>query len=256
MRKLVVLLVVLSLVFLANPLMAQQDVEKVTKEIVKAYQSEDAALLKKYVAGFFAMAINDNFFESDDGAPLVEIANKWDGKIKEIRYVKGDVMGQKVILAKAWISDNPNGNLNVVTLTSNEGNQWKAFALGINDFSRAEFEEGSTTALDEVASVDVKDHSGFSIEMANGEIIENPTTEKLEESLKTLNDENFYLILNRDNGFLQTSTSDQGYIIQYSDQSGMYEAEEYFNHDRMIEIFVAYIDDLDWKELANKWIKM
>ena len=257
MKKLTVLLFVLSFVFSTTALQAQQNVEKTTEEIVTAYQLKDAELLKKYVAGFFAMAINDNFFESDDGAPLVNIAEKWDGRIKEVRYTRGDVMGKQVILANAYISDNPNGNLNVVTLTSYEGKEWKAFALGISDIAQAEFEKGSTIFLKEdVTQPNVKDYSEFSIEMANGEIFESPTTEKLLELLETLNDENFFLILNSDDGFLQTSTSELGYIVQYSDQSGIYEAEEYFTLDNVIEIFGAYIDKLEWKEMAGEWIKM
>lgn len=243
-----------------NNLFAQGDAKDAAKDIIKAYKTKDAALLKKYVTGFMAMAVNDAFFDSKDGKPLVEIAQEWDGNIKEIRYSKGDMMGKTVVMANVYFSDNSNGNLNVVILSSYEGADWKAFALGISDVSKSEFEKGSTEIPGEKSAEETtpakSDHSEFSIEMANGDKYENPSTDKLKELLKTLDDDNFYLILNSKDGFLQTTTSEKGYIIQYSDEGGMFEAEQYFELEKMITIFIAYIEKGDWKKMAGKWVAM
>ena len=239
-----------------NNLFAQGEAEKAAKEILKAYKTKDVDLLKKYMAGIMVYAINDGFFEGNDGKPLVEIAEQCDGEIKEIRYSQGDIMGKKVLLASAYFSDNPNGNLNVVILSSYEKSDWKAFTYGIVDISKEEFEQGSKEITGEnKEEKKASDHSAYSIEMASGDIYENPTTEKMIELLKSLNDDNFYLILNSEEGFMQTSTSDQGYIVQYSHDDGMFEAEAYFTMEMLIDIFTAYIDNGNWKDKAN-WISM
>lgn len=254
MRKLTGYFLIISLLLSVNIAFAQGNAEDAATDIIKAYKTKDPVLLKKYVAGFFAMAINESFFDSDDGKPLVEIAAKWDGTVNEIRYSKGDVMGKSVLLASVYFSDNPNGNLNVVLLSSYDNSDWKAFALGISDIPKSEFQEGSIEIPTETAT-SIVDHSEFSIEMANGDTFESPSTKKLNELLKTLNDDNFFLILNCKTGFLQASTSENGYIVQYSDDKGMYEAEAYFTFEMLTNIFEAYINKEDWKSKA-KWIEM
>src|SRR6056297_131342 len=135
MRKLIDLLLLFVFFISINLTFAQGDAESVAEEVIKAYQRQDADLLKKHVSGMMMYVVNDDFFESDDGKPLVDIAKKWDGRIKEIRYSKGDVMGKDVLMALAYFSDNPNGNLNVVILSSFDKSAWKAFALGIDNVS-------------------------------------------------------------------------------------------------------------------------
>ena len=259
MKNLFSIVLLLAVFFSCSYVSAQGDAKDVAEDIIKAYKTKDAALLKKYATGIIVYAINDGFFDSSDGKPLVEVAEQWDGTIKEIRYSKGDMMGKTVLLASVYFSNNANGNLNVVILSSYEKADWKAFVFGIADITKDEFEQGSTEIPGEKEVVKAKsvktDHSEFSIEMANGDKYENPTTEKLKELLKTLDDDNFFLILNSKNGYMQTSTSDKGYIVQYSDDDGMFEAEAYFNMEMLVDIFKAYIDVENWKEKA-KWVGM
>lgn len=257
MKKRFIALIVGVLLFSTNLLFAQGNAKEIAKEVIKAYKTEDVDLLKKHVTGMMLYAINDDFFESDDGAPLVEIAKKWDGDIKDIRYSKGDIMGKTVFLSSVYFSDNPNGNLNVVTLSSYEKSDWKAFAFGISEISKEEFIKGSKeipgVGDEEKVSTD---RAGFSVEMANGETIDGPDNDKLKEALKSLDDDNFFLTLNSNSGFLQTSTSENGYIVQYSNGDKMYEAEEYFNLENLIDIFITYIEKGNWKEKGGKWVEM
>jgi len=266
MKKLIYLPLIFIFFISVNLTYAQGDAETIAKEVIKAYKNKDADLLKKHATGMMVHIINDNFFESDDGKPLVDIAKQWDGKIKEIRYEKGDVMGNEVLLSSAYFSDNPNGNLNVVILSSFDNSAWKAFALGITDISKEEFEKGKTsieaTAADKTVDAETPadsktaaDRVGYSIEMANGDMFESPSDEKIKEALESLNDDNFFMTLSGKDGFIQTSTSEQGFILQYSDEGGMFEAEEYFSLDKLEDIFIVYINQQDWKEMAT-WVEM
>jgi len=265
MRKLIDLLLLFVFFISINLTFAQGDAESVAEEVIKAYQRQDADLLKKHVSGMMMYVVNDDFFESDDGKPLVDIAKKWDGRIKEIRYSKGDVMGKDVLMALAYFSDNPNGNLNVVILSSFDKSAWKAFALGIDNVSKKEFNQGATSigaasaekaaAKNSAETQKIANRADYSIEMANGDIFESPSDQKIEEALQSLNDDNFFMILSGKEGFIQTSTSEQGFIVQYSDEGGMFEAEEYFTFEKLVDIFIAYINQQDWKEMAT-WIEM
>ncbi len=260
MKKLLSMAFIAIMMLSANQVLAQGNVEQAATDVINAYKNKDVVLLKKYATGMMVYVINDSFFESDDAKPLVEIAEKWDGTIREIRYSKGDMMGKTILLASVYFSDNDNGNLNTVLLSSYENSEWKAFVYGISDIPRSEFEQGSKElsgagSTEETKSVE-SDRSAFSIEMANGDTYEKPSTEKLKELLKSLNDDNFFLILNCKEGFLQTTTSEKGYIVQYSDDNGMFEAEDYFTFEMLVDIFVAYIDnDNAWKSKA-KWGEM
>ena len=254
MKKLFTIVTIVLMALFANQIMAQGNAENAATDVINACKNKDVKLFKKYMTGFMVYAVNDTFFESSDGKPLAEIAEKWDGSIKDIRYSKGDMMGKTVLLASVYFNDNPNGNIDVVILSSYENADWKAFAFGIADISKEEFEQGSKEIPEETNEV-IIDHSDFSIEMASGDKYENPSKEKLTELLKSLNDDNFFLILNSKSGFLQASTSEKGYIVQYSDDAGMFEAEAYFTFDMLADIFEAYIDSKEWKEKAV-WIGM
>jgi len=260
MKKILSMLFIAIMMLSAHQILAQVSEEQAATDIINAYKNKDVALLKKYATGIMVHVINESFFESDDAKPLVEIAEKWDGTIREIRYSKGDMMGKTISLASVYFSDNDNGNLNTVLLSSYENSEWKAFVYGISDIARSEFEQGSKEIPGDEVVEEAKpvssDHSDFSIEMANGDTFEKPSTEKLKELLKSLNDDNFFLILNSKQGFLQTTTSEKGYIVQYSDDNGMFEAEAYFTFEMLVDIFAAYIDnDNAWKSKA-KWLEM
>ncbi len=259
MKKLQTIVFVLITFLMCNLAISQTDVENTAKDILKAYKEKDVALLKKHASGVIVYAINDNFFDSNDAKPAVEKATGWDGKIKEIRYASENMMGKEVVMACVYFGDSNTGKLNVVLLSNLDNTEWKAFALGIDEVSKEEFEKMSLEipkkGEEKAEAKKEAGHSEFSIEMASGDTFQKPTTDKLKELLKSLNDDNFFIILNGKSGFLQASTSEKGYIIQYSDDSGMFEAEAYFTEAMMIDIFVVYIDKGNWKEKA-KWVEM
>ncbi|MFP4557818.1 MAG: hypothetical protein ACLFNU_13195 [Bacteroidales bacterium] len=261
MRRLVSLALLVAFGFMVA---AQGNPESYARDVIKAYKNKDLSLLEKHATAVLKYALNDAYFESSDAKPLVKIAKTWDGDIKEIRYNRVNMMGTSALLAFAYFGDNANGNLNVATLTSLNGSEWKAFSLGLSDISRDEFLEGSLEVPDDKPRDKTKTskpkmeeaaYKGFSVEMANGEDYDNPTLEKLKKSLKTLDEENFFLTLSGKDGFIQTSVSEKGYIVQYSEGSSMFEAESYFILDKVIEIFEMYLKGEDWKSVDN-WVSM
>ena len=260
MKNISLLACLFLLVFAYSKTNAQGDPNKATKEIVKAYKEKNADLLKSYATGVLVNVINENFFESNDAMPLVDIAKEWDGEIREIRYAKGEMLGATVIIANVYISDNPSGNLNSVMLTSYNSSSWKAFGLGITETSKDEFYVGSLEIPKDMPKTKEKPmrekgNKEFSVEMADGSTYGNPTVEKLTASLRSIDEDNFFLILNSDNGFIQTTISDRGYIVQYNEGKGMFEAESYFTLDKVIEIFKVYLNKGDWQALDG-WFAM
>ncbi len=257
MKKIISLTAIFLAINLIGYSQAQKKPRSIAKEILKAYKAKDAALLKKNLSGIMVHAVNEDYFDSDDAKELVEMAQTWDGNIREIRYSKGELMGKTVLIASAYFGDNPNGNLNTVLLSSYESSDWKALGMGITDMSKEEFEEGTLEIPGDKAEKEKGELSfeDFSVEMANGEKYDNPDFDKLEDSLESLDEENFFLILNGPGGFLQTTSSEEGYIVQYSDDSGMYEAESYFSFDELVDIFEAYMKGDDWKTM-DTWVEM
>ncbi len=245
---------------------AQGDPEPYAMEVIEAYKNKDLPLLQKHATAILYQALNEGFFESSDAKPLVEMAKTWDGSIKDIRYDEMHMMGQTALIAMVYFGDNPNGNLNVVTLSSLAESDWKAFGMGLMDVSEEEFTTLSTEipadkpkaepkqAEADVDEADVEYH-GFTVEMATGETYDNPTINELKAYLESIDDDNFFLSLSSKDGFIQTTISEEGFIVQYNDGDGLFEAEPYFDFEEVVEIFVAFMKDEDWKAMTN-WIRM
>ena len=262
MKRIVIRLLPLLIVWVSAQAMAQGDPNKTAKNIIKAYKNKDVTLLKSYASGALVSAISENYFESKDAKPLVKIAQEWDGEIRTIRYDKNMIMGNTVVLGYVHIGENISGKLNIVSLTSLNKSDWKAFGLGISEMAEKEFLDASLEISADKPKEKQKPepkadktYKGFSVEMANGETLENPSLEKLRAMLKTIDDDNFFLTLNGKTGFLQTTISESGYIIQHNEGGEMFEAESYFTIDKMIELFETYLKGEDWKSMA-KWGEM
>jgi len=252
MKKLLVSALLLSF-FL--PVFAQ--VDNVATEVLKAYKDRDAEALKKHASGFFKYAISESYFEDDEIKSDLKYVDSWDGDLKEIRYATGDVMGKKVTLASVYYADNPDNKEEVclVILSSTDKKNWVMFAGGLGTENKSEFEKLSLT-LNESEEKAVKEQvaKNFNIEMANGDKFDKVNEEVIEKCISQVNDDNFFVILNSGDDYLQAAISDQGFIVQYSEGGNQFEAEEYLSKDQTIAIFNKYLKGEDWKE-GNNWIE-
>jgi len=204
----------------------------------------------------------DGYFQTNDAKPLVAMAKDWNGKINEIRYQRISIIETSPLLAFAHFGDLPNGMVKVATLTSLNEAPWKAFTPGIAYMDKEEFLSWSKVIPSEKESKRKPTAKGldtpskvFSVEVANGETFSNPSLNRLKASLKTLDDDNFFLILNSSKGFLQTTLSEQGFIVQHNHGDGMFEAESYFTFEMLIDILEKYLNNDDWKGV-DSWVSM
>lgn len=245
-----VLLLIFIILISYQSIVAQGNVEQIAKEIITAYKTSDADLLKKHASGILLPAINENFYADKQAKKLVALANEWNGKIIEIRYGTEKMMGKTINLVMVYFKNcKDTDQLCVVLLSSIDKSEWKAVGFGISKIEKAELEEYSLELQSEENIPAKIDHSEFTIEMATGKIVKDPSTEKLQELLKTLDDDNFFITLSCNDGFLQAAYSDDGFSAEYSGPDGYFGATELLSQKEMTKLFIAYIDKVkDWKE--------
>jgi len=94
----------------------------------------------------------------------------------------------------------------------------------------------------------------FSIEMANGDTHDKVDDKLIEEMINSLNDDNFFMILNKGDGdFLQAAYSKQGYSIQYKEKEKQFECEELLSKKQTVQMFKDYFkEEKNWKK-DNEW---
>jgi hypothetical protein len=251
-------LTIMAVVFILLPFQqvgAQGNDEHTARDIIKAYKTKNADLLKKYATAMLLPSISESFFEDKKIQPLVEQAQKWDGKIRGIRHSSMNFMGKKISNATVYFSDGDKpGEINVVVLTSMNKSPWKAFAMGITTIEKKEFDEMGKSKKAAKSSEDTPGKN-FSIEMANGDKIKSPSINKLEKGIKSLNDDNFYLILSHKDDYIQAAYSAKGHSVEYQDKTGHYEASKLLSQEEVIALFTVYLTkDANWKN-GFKWDK-
>jgi len=85
--------------------------------------------------------------------------------------------------------------------------------------------------------------------MASGDTFDNVSEERFEEMFNELNDDNFYIILNDGNNYLQAAFSDKGYTVEYQDEKGHFTAHDILSKDKTISLFRKYYQEgQSWRE--------
>lgn len=254
MKKIIVTSVVI--LFLSTLTFGQ--VKDVAREVLKAYQDKDPELLKKNASGFLKNAISSSYFEDEQVQDEINAADQWDGTLREVRYTSAEMMGNKVDLAMVHFADNKEAEdeIYVVTLSRADQKDWVMFAQGITSEKKAEFEAMDVTLEDAEKSMKVaqskKTMEKFSIEMANGDKFDEVSGKVLEKQLNELNSDNFFLILNKADDFLQAAYSDGGYSIQYNENGKQYQADEVLNKEKTLELFKEYLHETgNWKDITS-----
>lgn len=236
--------------------------KNIAKEVLKAYKERNTELLKKNASGIMKYAITDSYFKSEKNQEIINAVDKWDGKIKEIRYKSGDMMGKKIFLCSVYFADSQENKdeIYTVVLSSYDNKKWLMFAGGIIEEKKEEFEKmnlgngENENVVEKDENVKKDAPKNFSIEMANGKTFDEISETTISESINSLNNDNFFLILNSDIGFLQAAYSDKGNTVQYKENEKQFEAEKLFSKEETIQIFKNYFQGKsNWKE-GVKWV--
>ncbi|RLD47911.1 MAG: hypothetical protein DRI94_13305 [Bacteroidetes bacterium] len=253
--KKITLISAIALMISTN-LFAQNQVENVAKEILKAYKTKDVELLKKHASGILKLTISKSYFEDDNIRKDLKAVESWDGKIKGIGYKTGSIAGKQIKTASVYFADIPNSDDIYEVLLSNYDNQgWVMFGEGLATEKKADFEKLSKTVSSDTIPETTKVNKEFSVETANGDTFNNITSKKITECFNKLDDDNFFIILNHKDNFLQAAYSDKGYTVEYKENGIQYTAKDLLSKEKTINLFIKYFNtDKNWNK-DTEWEK-
>lgn len=245
MKKLLILVFLLLLVYqfaFAGP-------KEIAKDIITAYQTSDADLLKKHASGMLLPAITRKFFDDSNVVEIKSLVKDWDSEIKEVRYNGEKMMDKTIYISLVHFADCVSAEeLCVVMLSSLDKKDWKAFGLGISTITKDEFYSYSTQIQDVKITEPKKSKRSYTVETASGEIVEDPSLTKLLDMIKSLDDDNFFITLSHPDGFLQAAYSEDGFYAEYSGVNGYFGADKALTLKETLELFSNYYNNIEnWK---------
>ena len=245
MRK----IVILSAFLLISAITAFSQVENVAKEVLIAYKNKDVELLKKNASGMMKFAISKSYFEDKSVQKDAKPIDEWDGTIKEVYYEIESMMGKKIVLATAYYADAGPDQIYAVILSSlDNGKNWVFVGTGLGKLTKEEFKQLSKTIPAEGAKKESKTATNFSVELANGDTFDNISEEKMVECINSLNDDNFFIILENKEDFIQAAFSDGNFVVQYKEDGKQFSAEKVLSKEETIQLFKDYYQGKDkWK---------
>lgn len=230
----------------------------VAKEVLYAYKNKDVELLKKNASGILKYAISPSYFEDKSVQNDAKAIDEWDGTIKEVRYDTANIMGKKMVMATAYFADAGPDQIYAVVLSSlDNGKKWVFVGTGLAKLTKEEFKQLSKTIpvdgakkepkADE-ANKETETGTNFSAELANGDTFDNISEEKLVECINSLDDDNFFIILNNKEDFIQAAFSDGDFVVQYKEDGKQFSAEKVLTKEETIQLFKDYYQGKDnWK---------
>ena len=247
--KLKVVIIVFSLFSLVACSQVENVATDVAKEVLYAYKNKDVELLKKNASGIIKYAISPSYFEDKSVQDDAKAIDEWDGTIKEVRYDTDNIMGNKMVLATAYYADAGPDQIYAVILSSlDNGKNWVFVGTGLGKLTKEEFKQLSKTIPAEGAKKESKTATNFSVELANGDTFDNISEEKMVECINSLNDDNFFIILENKEDFIQAAFSDGNFVVQYKEDGKQFSAEKVLTKEETIQLFKDYYQGKDkWK---------
>lgn len=247
---------------MATGLLAQDnnaDVTSVAQKVIKAYQNRDLNLLKDNASGMLKMVLNstgDSYFDDKEMQDILNVVDQWDGKIRGVGYEIQNIMGKSMEMASVYFADGQKeGEIWEVLLVKTGDNPWLAFGDGISTDTKEEFDKllPSLKVETQKSAAPSKD---ISIEMANGDTFEHASLNTALSNFEKMDDDNFFIILNNKENFMQAAYSDKGYTVEYKENGTQYEAKELLPKEKTIELIKDYFNtdskwktDVEWEEM-------
>ena len=90
--------------------------------------------------------------------------------------------------------------------------------------------------------------------MANGDTFDKVSEAKIVECINSLDEDNFFIILNNKEDFIQAAFSDGNFDIQYKENGKQFSAEKVLSKEATIQLFKDYYQGKDdWKKKLFGW---
>ena len=144
MKKVTLIFAAIAFMFSTN-IFAQentsQEVEKIAREVLKAYKTQDVELLKKHASGILKQSISESYFKDKGVKEYIKVINNWDGKIRGIGYETEHFGTTTIQMATVYFADVPKSdNIYVVMLSKRNSSDWVMFAKGVDQEKKEEFD--------------------------------------------------------------------------------------------------------------------
>jgi len=113
--------------------------------------------------------------------------------------------------------------------------------------------EGTEEIADEISEVYEDTEGDYEFEMANGETVEPINPVSVSMALKSLDEDNDFAILSKGDSFVQAAVGEEGYVVEYRDDSGYFRSvEPSISYEKVVVMFIGFLSDGDsWKEITE-----
>jgi hypothetical protein len=119
-----------------------------------------------------------------------------------------------------------------------------------------EMSENYKKAADEMQ----KSMKGYHMEMANGEQMAGVEKSDIRKAFKDLDEDNNYISLRKGSTFVQAAVTDDGFLMEYRDNSGYYESEDANISEKEVkDVMYGFLEgkkdwknEIDWKKLNER----
>lgn len=116
-----------------------------------------------------------------------------------------------------------------------------------------EMAEGIAEGTEEIAEIYGGIEGGYEFEMANGETVKNINPVSVTMALKNLDEDNNFAILSKGDSFVQAAVGEEGYVVEYRDDSGYFRSvEPSMSYEKVVVVFIGFLNNDDsWKEITE-----
>ncbi len=72
-------------------------------------------------------------------------------------------------------------------------------------------------------------------------------------ALKSLDEDNDFAILSKGDSFVQAAIGEEGYVVEYRDDSGYFRSvEQSMSYEKVVVVFIGFLNNDDsWKEITE-----
>jgi len=128
----------------------------------------------------------------------------------------------------------------------------KKMAENYEDVAK-EMADGTEEIAGEISEIYGGTEEDYEFEMANGETVEPINPVSVTMALKSLDEDNDFAILSKGDSFVQAAVGEEGYVVEYKDDSGYFRSvEPSISYEKVVVMFLGFLSDDDsWKEITE-----